>query len=71
MSPLIGHIVRAESQLGVSPVGDLSNEPCKAGSAGAVSVQIAHYHYKKHLLITGIIKHAWCAGPNNRPHLVS
>lgn len=29
--PLIGHLARAKSQLGVSPVGDLSNESCKAG----------------------------------------
>lgn len=43
----------------------------EAGGAGAVSVQIAHYHHKKHLLITRIINRAWCAGPNNRPHLVS
>lgn len=29
-SPLIGHLVRAQSQLGVFLVGDLSNESCKA-----------------------------------------
>lgn len=31
LSPLIGHLARAKSQLRVSPVGDLSNESCKAG----------------------------------------
>lgn len=30
LSPLIGHLVRAKSQLGVSLAGDLSNESCKA-----------------------------------------
>lgn len=74
-SPLIGHLARAKSQLGVSPVGDLTNESCKAGRGwgccGCQGVQMAHYHHKKHVLITRIIKRAWRAGPNNRPHLVS
>ena len=75
LSPLIGHLARAKSQLGVSPLDDLSNESCKAGRGwgcgGCQGAQIAHYHHKKHLLITRIIKRAWRAGPNNRPHLVS
>lgn len=75
LSPLIGHSARAKSQLGVSPAGDLSNESCKAGGGwgcwGCQGVQIAHYHHKKHLLVTGIIKRAWRVRPNNRPHLVS
>lgn len=56
-------------------MGDLSDESCKArgewGCWGCHSLQIAHYHHKKHLLITRIIKRGWCAGPNDRPHLVS
>lgn len=61
--------MRAKSQLGVSLVGDLSNESYKAGRGGGGfwgchGAQIAHYHHKKHLLvtITRISKGAWCAG---------
>ena len=66
LSPFIGHLSRAKSQLGMSLVGDLSNESCKAyrgwGRGGCRGVRVAHHQHKKHLLITRTIKRAGAQG---------